>query len=788
MNLLSYKKPATTWTEALPLGNGRIGAMHFGGIEVERFQLNEDTLWSGPPERKQYDDRESLSKVRKLIDEEKYEEAIDETKNMFGSYTQAYVPLGNLTIQHLHGQLAHTYQRQLDIEKAISSVKYSIGKVEYSREAFISNPNQVLVVKMTSSEENHLNLEVSLDSPLKSKSSNTHEEINIQGICPEYCAPNYFFEDKEPIIYGDFEVTKAIHFEGRLAVTVKSGQIQSHGGKLSIQNATEVILYLSVATSFQGFDQLPDKDFKILTKQNGDILSKAKSISYEQLKESHIQDYQQLFKRVHFSLKNPKQLENLDTDERVVKYGSNDLNMAALLFQYGRYLLISSSRSGTQPANLQGIWNNQTRAPWSSNYTLNINTEMNYWPAEVTNLAECHQPLLKAVKELSVSGSKMVNSRYRLKGWTAHHNTDIWRHADPVGGERHGDPVWAFWPMSGPWLTRHMWEHYEYSLDRDYLAEVYPIIKGSAEFCLDWLIEDENGYLITSPSTSPEHLFRTEDGKIGSVTKAATMDLEIIWDLFTNFLKATDVLNVEDELIQEVRTARERLHPLQIGKYGQLQEWLKDYEDVEIHHRHVSQLYGVYPSNHIIDGPLLDAVRQTLNRRGDAGTGWSLGWKICLWARLKDGERVNALFSQLFQIVSSGKEQMVGGGLYPNLFGAHPPFQIDGNFSYTAGVAEMLVQSHKGYIELLPALPSTWTQGSITGIRVRGGFEVGLTWEKMQMNRLEVSCLTGNAFVLKTDQTVIVHKENMEEERISPVDGLVSVTMVRGQKYIFDFA
>ncbi|MBS4179365.1 glycoside hydrolase family 95 protein [Lederbergia citrea] len=789
MNLLSYKKAANFWTEALPLGNGRLGAMHFGGVEVDQFQLNEDTLWSGPPNReKQYDDRESLEKVRKLIDEENYEEAIDETKNMFGPFTQAYMPLGNLKIQYLHGDVARKYERTLNIEEAISSVKYTVGKVEYTREAFISHPHQVLAIQLTSSVEKSLNVNITLDSLLKYRTLNSEEEVVLQGICPEVCAPTYFHENEQPIIYGEFGETRAIHFEGRLGVVVEDGQVDSENGRLSIQNASKAVLYFSAATSFNGFDQLPGKYFGELTRKNEEILAKAMSFSYEQLKEEHVQDYQNLFKRVDFSLDYDKPQEELDTDDRVRKYGADDLGMSELLFQYGRYLLIASSREGTQPANLQGIWNDLTRAPWSSNYTLNINAEMNYWPAEVTNLAECHRPLLKAIEELSVNGEKMVNERYGLKGWTAHHNTDLWRHADPVGDDRYGDPVWAFWPMSGPWLCRHVWEHYSFSQDKAYLAEeAFPLMKGAADFCLDWLIEDENGYLITSPSTSPEHLFFADNGQKGSVTKGATMDLQIIWDLFTNCIEAAAVLDIDDAWVQQVKTAKERLHPMQIGKYGQLQEWLIDYEDVEPHHRHVSHLYGAYPGNQITEGPFMDAVKQSLNRRGDEGTGWSLGWKICLWARLKDGERVNELFKQLFNIVEAKREVFVGGGIYPNLLGAHPPFQIDGNFSYTAGVAEMIIQSHKGYVELLPALPSTWLKGSLTGIRVHGGFEVSVSWDKMQVSLLEVTCNTENPFIFKSSESVIVREEGKEDKRIDPVDGLIEIEMNKNQKYQFVF-
>lgn len=784
MKLLSYKKAANDWTEALPLGNGRIGAMHFGGIEVDRFQLNEDTLWSGPPKKiENRDNKETLQSVRKLIDEENYEEAINETKNMFGSYSQSYMPLGNLILHYLHGDVALKYERTLNIEKALTFVKYTVGKVEFMREAFISHPHQVLAIQLTSSVPKQLNLSISLDSLLKVKTLSKSEELILQGVCPERCAPTYFHDNEQPIIYGEFGETQAIHFEGRVGVVLEDGQIESMSGKLSINNATKVSLYFSAVTSFNGFDRLPGRDFADLTNRNEAILSNAMSKSFEELKEEHIQDYQNLFNRVDISLGEAKAEQSLETDERIKKYSASDLAMVELLFQYGRYLMIASSREGTQPANLQGIWSDLTRAPWSSNYTININAQMNYWPAEATNLSECHRPFLQAIKELSVNGEKMVNERYGLNGWTAHHNTDLWRHADPVGEERHGDPIWAFWPMSGPWLCQHLWEHYAFLQNKDYLSEeAYPLMKGAAMFCLDWLVEDENGYLVTSPSTSPEHKFITENGQKGSVTKGAMMDLEVIWDLFTNCIEAASVLGIDEKWIQQVKDAKKRLHPLKIGKYGQLQEWLIDYEDDEPQHRHVSHLYGVYPGKQITEGPFLDAARQTLNRRGDDGTGWSLAWKICLWARLKDGERVNSLIHQLFKIVEAKREVFIGGGLYPNLLDAHPPFQIDGNFGYTAGVTEMIIQSHKGYIELLPALPSAWLKGSLSGVRVRGGFEVSIAWDRMQVRKLKVSCSADICFILKSEESILVCEAGREDRRIESVDGFISIEMSKNQQ------
>lgn len=785
MKRLTYRKAAVQWTEALPLGNGRIGAMHYGGVERDLFKLNEDTLWSGPPNRERsYDDRESLRKVRQLIDEQKYGEATDEAKNMFGPFAQGYLPLGDLTIHHFQGNDCRRYERMLDIEEAISSVSYTIGQVQFTREAFISHPHQVLVIRLTSSVPKRLTFTVGLDSPLKAETLQDETSLIMRGVCPEYCAPHYYAEDELPFVYGEFGESKAIHFEGRVRASSEDGQISYRHGKLRVQDATEAVLYFTAATSFNGFDQLPGNDFGVLAHRNESTLSKAMAISYDQLKEEHIRDYRMLFGRVDFTLGEAAEVEvdeKRDTDERLQAYGADDPAMVALLFHFGRYLLIASSREGTQPANLSGIWNDITRAPWTSNYTLNINTEMNYWPAEVTNLSECHRPLLKAIKEIAVNGEKMVIERYGLNGWTAHHNSDLWRHAHPVGAERHGDPAWAFWPMAGPWLCRHLWEHYEYTQDQQFLAEdAFPLMKGAALFCLDWLVEDEEGYLITSPSTSPEHHFYTEDGQRGEITKGATMDLQLIGDLFVNCLSMTAILGVEEEWVKRIREAKTRLHPMQIGKYGQLQEWLLDYEDEDTRHRHVSHLYGVYPGVQLTEGLLLDVVRQTLNRRGDAGSGWSLGWKVCLWARLKDGDRSRELLRRFFNVVRE-RSGVFGsnGGIFPNVMGAHPPFQIDGNFGYTAGIVEMLVQSHKGYVDILPALPSAWQSGTLSGIRVRGGFEIALSWERLQASRLDVSCCIDNTFILRSEKPAVVREIGKEDRLVEPVEGYLTFEVTK---------
>lgn len=750
---LKFDRPADFFEETFVIGNGTQGAIVYGNPYRERISLNDITFWSGEPDTAAYNPGayKYLPEIRQALDNGDYSKAEALQTKMQGHNSQYYQPVGSLFIDFKDSTTVSNYHRQLDLNKAVATVSYNKGDNEIMTEYLASSPDSLIAVRLTSSQP--MSLSLSFDSPLPHENNVSSSCISADGYAP------YGFEFKvdkghkmETLL---FDPNRGTHFRANVAAVSNSGTVDIKDGHLDIIDATDVTVYITISTNFEAPDINPANSKKDYRKIADNLRDKALQQQFEDIAARHIDDYSKLFSRVNIDLgTSDPRLNDMPTDLRLKTYYDNrgyDPDLEELYFQFGRYLLISCSRTPNVPANLQGLWNEQIYAPWRSNYTVNINLEENYWPAEVTNLSEMHYPLLSFVSQLQKTGKTTAKEYYNIdRGWCGAHNSDIWAMTCPVG---HGydHPQWANWNMGGAWLAAHIWQHYLFTKDEQFLREYYPVLKGAAEFCLEWLIEDADGNLITSPSTSPENNFISPDGKAIATSAGCYADLGILRECLDNTRSAALTLGEDGALVAEIDTALSKLAPYKIGANGQLQEWAQDFKEQDPQHRHQSHLYGMFPGNHITlaETPeLADAVLRTLEIKGENTTGWSTGWRVNLLARLAQSDKAYSMYRRLLKYISPDKYNGVdyrrGGGTYPNLLDAHSPFQIDGNFGGTAGVAEMLIQSTPETITLLPAVPDVWAvEGGFNGLRARGAFTVDADWKKGKVTSFTVTSGAG---------------------------------------------
>lgn len=761
---LHYNRPAEYFEEALVIGNGTLGGIVYGGTAVDKISLNDITLWTGEPCNMNIyspDAHKTIPLIREALSKGEYQKADSLQRDVQGHFSQNYQPLGQLQIEYLDvdGQISN-YRRWLDIGNATAHTVYHRGKYQYSLEYFATNPDSGLVIRLTTDNPAGIKTKLSLSCQLRNNIYASDGMIINDGYAGYGSLPSYYDAD-EKFAYDE---NRGVHF--RTIVKADASRVRENGASLIVEGGKDVTLYIVNATSFNGYDKDPVKqgrDYKAIA---NNALNNITSKSYNELISRHITDYKNIYDRVSLSLGgSDKMMNEKPTDVQLIEYLDEKVfnpELEELYFQYGRYLLISCSRTPNVPANLQGLWNESILPPWSCNYTSNINLEENYWAAETGAMPEMHQSLLSFMKELQGSGELTAKAYYGVnKGWCLAHNTDIWAMTCPVG-LRSGDPNWANWNMGGAWVSTHIWEHYSFSLDKAFLHEYYPVLKGAAEFCMNWLVEsrdmmsDGKSYLITAPSTSPENIYVNPQGYHGRTCYGGFADIAMIRECLADAKSAAIELGVDKQFVNQVDETLLRLQPYKIGKKGNLQEWFYDWDDEDPHHRHQSHLFGVYPGHHVEDGvntrqEIYNAASRSLELKGDRTTGWSTGWRVNLYARLHDAENAYHIYRKLLSYVSpdnyKGPDARRGGGTYPNLLDAHSPFQIDGNFGGCAGVLEMLVQSemnvdagkHEVVVELLPALPANWKDGEVHGVRARGGLSVDITWSDSKVGKLVIT-------------------------------------------------